>query len=112
MIEGHCDIGIRIAAEEAPKFEFYTSRLGIGYKDIIPFYMRNVSKQRKFKLKLMHFFINTGITRQRLLLERAEQVRERVLRPEEALPHAGHAGHRRRPAHQEQPQLPVRHRTT
>ncbi|HMN06528.1 MAG TPA: arginine decarboxylase [Flavobacteriales bacterium] len=62
VIEGPCDIGIRIAAEEAPKFEFYTSRLGIGYKDIIPFYMRNVSKQRKFRLKLMHFFINTGIS--------------------------------------------------
>ncbi|MBK8227075.1 MAG: arginine decarboxylase [Flavobacteriales bacterium] len=62
VIEGHCDIGIRIAAEEAPKFEFYTSRLGIGYKDIIPFYMRNISKQKKFRLKLMHFFINTGIT--------------------------------------------------
>jgi arginine decarboxylase len=50
------------SAEEAPKFEFYTSRLGIGYKDIIPFYMRNISKQKKFRLKLMHFFINTGIT--------------------------------------------------
>jgi arginine decarboxylase len=62
VIEGTCDIGIRIAAEEAPKFEFYTSRLGIGYKDIIPFYMRNISKQKKFRLKLMHFFINTGIT--------------------------------------------------
>ncbi|MEZ4806019.1 MAG: arginine decarboxylase [Flavobacteriales bacterium] len=62
VIEGTCDIGIRIAAEEAPKFEFYTSRLGIGYKDIIPFYMRNVSKQKKFRLKMMHFFINTGIT--------------------------------------------------
>ena len=62
VIEGNCDIGIRIAAEEAPKFEFYTSRLGIGYKDIIPFYMRNISKQKKFRLKLMHFFINTGIT--------------------------------------------------
>ncbi|HMU15235.1 MAG: arginine decarboxylase [Bacteroidetes bacterium] len=62
VIKGPCDIGIRIAAEEAPKFEFYTSRLGVGYKDIIPFYMRNISKQRKFRLKLMHFFINTGIT--------------------------------------------------
>jgi arginine decarboxylase len=62
VIQGPCDIGIRIAAEEAPKFEFYTSRLGVGYKDIIPFYMRNVSKQKKFTLKLMHFFINTGIS--------------------------------------------------
>lgn len=62
VIKGPCDIGIRIAAEEAPKFEFYTSRLGVGYKDIIPFYMRNIGKQRKFRLKLMHFFINTGIS--------------------------------------------------
>lgn len=62
VIQGPCDIGIRIAAEEAPKFEFYTSRLGVGYKDIIPFYMRNIGKQRKFRLKLMHFFINTGIS--------------------------------------------------
>ncbi len=62
VIKDPCDIGIRIAAEEAPKFEFYTSRLGIGYKDIIPFYMRNIGKQKKFRLKLMHFFINTGIS--------------------------------------------------
>ncbi|MBK9760663.1 MAG: arginine decarboxylase [Flavobacteriales bacterium] len=62
VIQNPCDIGIRIAAEEAPKFEFYTSRLGIGYKDILPFYMRQVSKQRKFKLKVLHFFINTGIS--------------------------------------------------
>ncbi|MCB0794636.1 MAG: arginine decarboxylase [Flavobacteriales bacterium] len=61
-IDRPCEIGMRIAAEEAPKFEFYTSRLGIGYKDIIPFYMSNISKHSKFRLKLMHFFINTGIS--------------------------------------------------
>ena len=27
------NIGIRIAAEEEPKFDFYTSRLGIRYND-------------------------------------------------------------------------------
>ena len=31
------NIGIRIASEEEPKFEFYTSRLVIAYKDIIPY---------------------------------------------------------------------------
>jgi len=31
-------VGIRIASEEEPKFEFYTSRLGIGYRNILPFY--------------------------------------------------------------------------
>jgi arginine decarboxylase len=54
-------IGIRIAAEEEPKFEFYTSRLGIGYKDIVTFYKEHVAKQKKAEVKMLHFFINTGI---------------------------------------------------
>ena len=54
-------IGIRIAAEEEPKFEFYTSRLGIRYKDIMPFYQDKLSHNKKFSLKMLHFFINTGI---------------------------------------------------
>ncbi|MBQ1651408.1 MAG: arginine decarboxylase, partial [Paludibacteraceae bacterium] len=31
-------VGIRIASEEEPKFDFYTSRLGIRYNDILPYY--------------------------------------------------------------------------
>jgi arginine decarboxylase len=53
--------GIRIAAEEEPKFPFYTSRLGIGYKDIVPFYNSKIKLNPKMKLKMLHFFINTGI---------------------------------------------------
>jgi len=53
--------GIRIAAEEEPKFEFYTSRLGIGYKDILPFYRSSIKNNKQVKLKMLHFFINTGI---------------------------------------------------
>lgn len=56
-----CKIGIRIAAEEEPKFEFYTSRLGIRYSDIIPFYEEKIKGNKKFTLKMLHFFINTGI---------------------------------------------------
>ena len=55
------NIGIRIAAEEEPKFEFYTSRLGIRYSDIIPFYETKIKQNSKFSLKMLHFFINTGI---------------------------------------------------
>ena len=54
-------IGIRIAAEEEPKFEFYTSRLGIRYSDILPFYESKIKENKKFTLKMLHFFINTGI---------------------------------------------------
>lgn len=53
--------GIRIAAEEEPKFEFYTSRLGIGYKDIVPFYRSTIKNNPQVKCKMLHFFINTGI---------------------------------------------------
>ncbi len=61
FIQKPTKIGIRIAAEEEPKFEFYTSRLGIGYKDIVPFYKEKVMENKKFELKMLHFFINTGI---------------------------------------------------
>ena len=60
-VQGKCQIGIRIAAEEEPRFEFYTSRLGIRYNDIIPFYESKIKDNPKFKLKMLHFFINTGI---------------------------------------------------
>jgi arginine decarboxylase len=55
------NIGIRIASEEEPKFEFYTSRLGIGYKNIVDFYRRDIKENNKVNLKMLHFFINTGI---------------------------------------------------
>jgi arginine decarboxylase len=55
------DIGIRIASEEEPKFEFYTSRLGIGYKNIVPYYKKYIQNNPKARLKMLHFFINTGI---------------------------------------------------
>ncbi len=54
-------VGIRVAADEEPKFEFYTSRLGIRYSDIIPFYRENIEKSKNASLKMLHFFINTGI---------------------------------------------------
>jgi arginine decarboxylase len=55
------NIGIRIASEEEPKFEFYTSRLGIGYKNILSFYRDEIEKNKNVNLKMLHFFINTGI---------------------------------------------------
>ncbi|TNF46569.1 MAG: arginine decarboxylase [Bacteroidetes bacterium] len=54
-------IGIRIASEEEPKFEFYTSRLGIRYREIVPFYKAIVKENPRVEIKMLHFFINTGI---------------------------------------------------
>ncbi len=61
LVTKTCKLGIRIAAEEEPKFEFYTSRLGIRYSDIVSFYKDRISKNPNFELKMLHFFINTGI---------------------------------------------------
>ena len=54
-------VGIRIAAGEEPNFEFYTSRLGIRYDEIVDYYTKHLKKNPKFQLKMLHFFINTGI---------------------------------------------------
>jgi arginine decarboxylase len=59
--EGKVKIGIRIAAEEEPNAEFYTSRLGIRYNEIIDFYKSHIINNPRVELKLLHFFINTGI---------------------------------------------------
>ena len=40
---------------------FYTSRLGVRYSDIVSFYKERISQSQHAKLKMLHFFINTGI---------------------------------------------------
>lgn len=60
----HCEtinLGIRIASDEEPNFEFYTSRLGIRYSDVNGLYREKIQFNSKFQLKMLHFFINTGI---------------------------------------------------
>ena len=60
-VKNKVKLGIRIASEEEPKFDFYTSRLGIRYNDIVPYYLEKIKDNPKFELKMLHFFINTGI---------------------------------------------------
>ncbi len=60
-IDSKIKIGLRIASEEEPMFDFYTSRLGIRYNDIISFYKEKIKPNKKFEFKMLHFFINTGI---------------------------------------------------
>ncbi len=60
-LQQRVQIGIRIASEEEPKFDFYTSRLGVRYNDIVPYYLEKIKDHPKFVLKMLHFFINTGI---------------------------------------------------
>ncbi len=53
--------GLRIATEEEPLFQFYTSRLGIRYEDIVPFYVEKIKPNSQFHLRMLHFFIDSGI---------------------------------------------------
>lgn len=54
-------LGIRIAADEEPSFEFYTSRLGIRHKDIKDYYIEKIKDNPNLELKMLHFFINKGM---------------------------------------------------
>ncbi|MBS9523105.1 arginine decarboxylase [Litoribacter ruber] len=54
-------VGIRIASDEEPKFGFYTSRLGVRYADIIKLYEEKIKGNPNVSLKMLHFFINSGI---------------------------------------------------
>lgn len=56
-----CKLGIRIATEEEPNFEFYTSRLGIRSSEVLDFFQKRIKDNPKFQLKMLHFFVDTGI---------------------------------------------------
>ncbi len=54
-------IGMRIATEEEPTFDFYTSRLGIQKRNVLEFYVDKIKGNSKYELKMLHFFMNKGI---------------------------------------------------
>jgi arginine decarboxylase len=55
------NIAIRMATEEEPNFEFYTSRLGIRSSSVLEVYKDHIENNPKFNLKMLHFFVDTGI---------------------------------------------------
>lgn len=57
----HINIGMRVATEEEPNFEFYTSRLGLRAAEILPIYRKRIKGNDKFRLRMLHFFVDTGI---------------------------------------------------
>lgn len=56
-----CNIGVRVATEEEPQFDYYTSRMGIRYSAVLPFLRERIANNPKFNLKMLHFFVDTGI---------------------------------------------------
>lgn len=60
-VKNKVSIGIRVATDEEPNFEFYTSRLGIRASEVISYVKERIADNPKFELKMLHFFVDTGI---------------------------------------------------
>ena len=54
-------IGLRMAIDEEPQSSYYTSRLGIRSADILDYYKTKIAKKKRVKLKMLHFFVDSGI---------------------------------------------------
>jgi arginine decarboxylase len=54
-------IGIRLATDLQPQSPYYTSRLGIRSSEIINFFKSKIARKTKIELKMLHFFVDSGI---------------------------------------------------
>lgn len=54
-------IGLRMAIDEEPQSAYYTSRLGIRASEIIDFYRTEIQGDENISMKMLHFFIDSGI---------------------------------------------------
>ena len=59
--KGILELGIRMAINEEPQSAYYTSRLGINPSKIINFYKNEIANDDSLSLKMMHFFVDSGI---------------------------------------------------
>lgn len=55
------ELGLRIAIEEQPDFEVYTSRLGMPRRQILEFYEQRIRHTAGLKVTMLHFFTQSGI---------------------------------------------------
>lgn len=56
-----CKVGMRVATEDEPNTDIYTSRLGTRSIDILAIYKDKIHNNKKFEFCALHFFINTKI---------------------------------------------------
>jgi arginine decarboxylase len=54
-------IGLRMAINQEPQDSYYTSRLGIPADEIVDFYRDNVAGKANIEMKMLHFFVDSGI---------------------------------------------------
>lgn len=58
---GEIKLGIRMAINEEPQSAYHTSRLGIRPSEVIDFYRNEIAGDERLSLKMVHFFIDSGI---------------------------------------------------
>ena len=56
------ELGMRFATVEHPSSLIYNSRLGIKTAEAVQFYEEQIKGHAQFSLKMVHFFINKGIS--------------------------------------------------
>ena len=61
-------IGLRMAINEEPQSAYYTSRLGIRHNEMIEFFQKKIKDNPKVELKMLHFFVDSGIKDSREIL--------------------------------------------
>jgi arginine decarboxylase len=54
-------VGIRMAINEEAQSAYYTSRLGIPHNEVIDFFTEKIRDNDKIELKMLHFFVDSGI---------------------------------------------------
>lgn len=54
-------IGIRMAINEEAQSSYYTSRMGIRHNEVLDFYNEEVKNNKYVDLKMLHFFVDSGI---------------------------------------------------
>lgn len=54
-------IGLRMAINEEAQSAYYTSRLGIPSREIVDFFTENIRDNKRVELKMLHFFVDSGI---------------------------------------------------
>lgn len=60
-LDDQLKIGLRMAIDEDPQSSYYTSRLGIRPAEILEFYKQEIEPDDQLSLKMVHFFIDSGI---------------------------------------------------
>nr|WKN38763.1 arginine decarboxylase [Tunicatimonas sp. TK19036] len=60
-VQSSFEVGLRVASDETPRFELYTSRLGIRYSEVLEYYQAHIQENPKVQLKMLHIFVNQGI---------------------------------------------------